>query len=63
AIGTLLFAFLVEFLQYIAIVDTMGLRGNAVARTVIGTSFSWEDIAMYTIGFALVLIAEARFNK
>ncbi|RZJ72425.1 DUF2809 domain-containing protein [Flavobacterium sp.] len=58
AFGTLMFAFLVEFLQYLQIVDRLDLRDNKVARIVIGTSFSWEDLAMYAIGILVVLLAE-----
>jgi hypothetical protein len=58
AIATLLFAFLVEFLQYLQIVDELGLQHNKLARTVIGTSFAWEDIWMYLIGFGIVILAE-----
>lgn len=63
AIATLAFAFLVEFLQYANIVDALGLRDNKTARTVIGMSFSLEDLVMYVLGIAIVLLAEAPFRK
>lgn len=62
AIGTLLFSFLVEFLQFLQIVDRLGLRGNKIARIVIGTSFSWEDLLMYVLGILSVLLAEKWFS-
>ena len=58
AIGTLLFAYAIEVLQYFKIVRLLGLEQFAVARIVIGTSFSWIDIFCYTLGIALVLIIE-----
>jgi hypothetical protein len=47
---TFLFACFVEFMQYLHIIETIGLSDNAVARTVIGTSFDWRDILCYAIG-------------
>jgi len=58
ALAVLLFAFLVEFCQYLNVVDYLNLRSNAIARTVIGTSFSWLDMLTYIIGIAIVLVAE-----
>ncbi len=54
----LAFAFLVEFLQYCNTVERLGLQHNKIARTVIGTSFSWIDILTYIIGIAIVWISE-----
>lgn len=58
AIGTLLFSFLVEILQYFKIVEILGLESHRLARTVIGTSFVWEDFVFYTMGIVTVLICE-----
>lgn len=46
------FAWFVEFLQFVKIVEILGLEKNAIARTVIGTSFDWKDIGAYSIGAA-----------
>ena len=51
--GVLIFAFLVEFLQYIRIIDILGLRDIEFFRVLIGTTFSWKDIICYTIGAAV----------
>lgn len=58
SIGVLLFSFLVETLQYFKIVEILGLESNRLARTVIGTSFVWEDFIFYTLGIVTVLICE-----
>ena len=63
AISTLVFAVLVELLQYVHIVEILGLENNAVARTVIGTSFSRKDIIAYTAGIAVVLVVERLLSK
>lgn len=57
-IGVLLFAYFIEFLQYLQLVKVLGLQNNAVARTVIGTTFQWGDILMYTLGIGLVFVVE-----
>ena len=58
ASGVLLFSFLVEILQHFKIVEVLGLENYPLARTVIGTSFSWEDFIAYSIGIAVTLVAE-----
>lgn len=63
ALGVLLFAFCIEILQYINIVQKLKLQHNTVAKTVIGTSFSWEDILAYLAGIFIVIAVENRFNK
>ena len=58
AIGTLLFSYLIETLQYFRIVDKLGLAKNIYAKTVIGYGFEWWDILAYTLGICTVLIIE-----
>jgi hypothetical protein len=58
AIAVLLFSFLIEALQYLDIVNRLGLGSSAIARTVIGTSFSWTDMIAYTLGIATVCFVE-----
>lgn len=59
----LVFSWFVEALQYLQIIRILGLEGNTVARTVIGTTFSWTDIVAYTLGIALVVGVEVVMNK
>lgn len=58
AIGVLLFAYLVETLQYFQVVDALGWQHSRLARIVIGTAFSWEDIFAYTVGIVVVILLE-----
>jgi hypothetical protein len=58
AILVLLFAFCVEFLQYLKIVDVLGLGENKIMRIIIGTSFSFEDLIAYFLGFLIILVVE-----
>lgn len=54
----LLFAFTIELLQYINLVEKLGLEKSKVARTVIGTSFAWEDLLCYVVGIVVVIVIE-----
>lgn len=61
-IGVLLFAYLVEFGQYLNLVELLGLQNNKLARVVIGTVFTWGDILCYTIGAAICCIVDKQKN-
>lgn len=50
AAGVLVFAFIVEFLQLIHIVDILGLGDSAFFRTLIGTGFTVIDLFCYAAG-------------
>lgn len=63
AMAVLLFAFGVETLQYFTIIEKLGLQDNSLARTVIGTSFAWEDLIAYTAGIVLVIVFEKILNS
>ena len=56
AIAVLLFAYIIEILQYFNIVKILGLQNSAIARIVIGTSFEWTDLLAYTLGIGLVIL-------
>ncbi|MEO8769631.1 MAG: DUF2809 domain-containing protein [Ferruginibacter sp.] len=58
AIAVLIFSFCIEFLQYLHIVDLLGLSQYKIARIVIGTSFAWTDILAYCVGIGIVLLVE-----
>ena len=63
AVFVLLFSFSVEFLQYLNIIEKLGLQDSKIARIVIGTSFAWIDILCYIVGIVIVLLAEKWFKK
>lgn len=62
-IGVLAFAFLVEFLQYIHIVDLIGLGDIQFFRVLIGTSFSVNDLWSYTLGTAIAVTGTFIYKK
>jgi Protein of unknown function (DUF2809) len=58
AISVLVFAFVVEILQYFNLVDLLGLRTNRIATIVLGSTFDWLDLLAYTIGISIVACVE-----
>jgi hypothetical protein len=62
ALGVFAFACLIEGLQYLRLVDRLGLRDNRLIATVLGTTFDRKDILAYAIGAALVLAVEYRLK-
>jgi hypothetical protein len=58
ALSVLLFSYLIEILQHLNLLQHLGLEHSRLARTLLGISFSWTDMAMYTAGFITVLIVE-----
>jgi hypothetical protein len=63
AIFVLFFSFTIELLQYLRIVEILGLQKYPVARTVIGTLFEWIDLLAYIAGTAIVITVEKYLLK
>lgn len=63
ALGVLLFAFCIETLQYFDFVGRLGLSQNLLLSVVLGSTFDWMDILMYTKGIFIVLILELLLRK
>lgn len=63
AIATLIFSYIIETAQYFQVVSVLGLEEYKWARIIIGTSFSWWDILMYSLGILSVLILERCSSK
>jgi hypothetical protein len=62
AVSVLIFSVTVELLQYLKIVEVLGLQNNKVAKIIIGTSFAWLDLLVYALGIAIVLLVEKIIN-
>ena len=58
----LLFSFIVEFLQLWGFCDRFGIT-NEFLRIIIGTGFSWIDIACYCIGIIPCYLSEYLMRK
>jgi hypothetical protein len=60
---TLAIALAIELAQVFNLLDAVGLRGNQLARIVLGGVFDPLDLAAYVAGAALVLGAEILMRK
>ena len=58
--AVLLFAYLMETLQYFKLVELLGLEGSKLATTLIGTDFAWMDMLAYTLGAVAIIWVERR---
>ena len=58
AAGVFAFAVIVEATQAADLAARLGLTGTAFGRLVLGSTFSWADIAAYGAGAIGVLIAD-----
>lgn len=58
AITVLIFSYAVEISQYFHLVTQLGLQRNRLAKILLGTSFSFNDILAYTLGVITVLLIE-----
>lgn len=63
AIAVLVFAFTIELLQFLKIVEKLNLEKSKIATTVIGTSFSWIDLLTYIVGIAIIIAVEKDLDK
>ena len=54
----LVFAYVVETLQYFKLVHFLGLRHSRIANIIMGNSFEWLDMIAYSLGIVMVLFVE-----
>jgi hypothetical protein len=63
ALAVLLFSYAVEISQYFHFINKLGLQHSKIGRIIMGTSFGWTDIAMYTAGIGVVIFMESLWSK
>lgn len=63
ALVVLLFAYFVEWLQYLNLVRALGWQHSKLANVVLGNHFEWIDMLAYTLGIGLVLLFERNLRK
>jgi len=49
-----------EILQYLQLADLLGLKKGSLAYILLGNTFSWSDLLMYSLGGALATWLDAR---
>ncbi|CAN5190541.1 DUF2809 domain-containing protein [soil metagenome] len=62
-IGVLLFACVIEAMQYGELLEWIGLGNSKIANVVLGNFFDWGDILAYTLGIVFVIIIEEVFKN
>lgn len=63
AISVLLLSYIVEVSQYFHVVGLLGLQHSQLAKILLGTSFSFTDLLVYTLGIGLVILIEHLKNS
>lgn len=63
AIGVLLFACIIETLQYFNFVKIIHLENNKLAKTILGYGFEWIDILAYTLGTITIFLIDSNYTK
>ncbi len=63
ALIVLVIAFAIEFLQLANVLEHLSLNNNKFIATVLGTSFSVQDLIAYTLGTVFILITDIIINK
>ncbi|WGH75393.1 DUF2809 domain-containing protein [Tenacibaculum tangerinum] len=57
-ISVLIFAYVVEFLQFVPLLEFLGLQKNRLAAMLLGTTFSMGDLVAYSLGVGTALLLE-----
>ncbi len=57
-LGVLLVAYALEALQYVHLLQHLGLAHSRIAAIVLGNHFEWVDMLAYTLGAGLIWGAE-----
>lgn len=63
ALRVLLFSYLVETLQYFRFIYLLGWEKSTIVKILIGSSFAWLDLVMYTLGILTVILIEKNRTK
>lgn len=62
ALGVLIFSFNIEFLQYLKLIEILGLQNNKIAVTVLGATFDWLDLLAYILGVLISYFIDKKLN-
>lgn len=63
AISILIFAFSIEFLQLINILEILNLENSYLAKLILGSTFHVSDLIAYTLGIITILIIEYKLQN
>lgn len=57
-LGVVIFAYLIEWLQYLDILDILHIRGNTILKLALGSVFDPYDLIAYTVGWILIFLID-----
>lgn len=60
---SLIISYLVEFAQYGNLICHLHLEYNTVTKIILGTSFSWLDMLMYSLGGVCIYLIERLLHR
>lgn len=63
AIGVLIFAFAIEFLQLANLLEILNLQDNHLAKLILGSTFHVSDLLAYTLGIITIIIVEYKLQN
>ncbi len=63
AVAVLVFAYLIELMQYLDFVNYIGLGDNRIATVILGNYFDWGDMLAYTLGILTILSVEHSIGR
>lgn len=58
----LLFSVLLEILQYLKLINYIGLGQSKVAKIIIGTTFDFRDLLAYVLGTIIVYLLDTKLH-
>ncbi len=62
-IGVLLFAYIIEFSQYLNLISLLNLQDIKLARIIIGTTYDGMDLVAYSLGALILFISTIKNQK
>ncbi len=62
ALSVLCFAYFVEFLQWVNILEVLGLQRSLTTDLILGSFFDWKDILAYSMGILFVIVVEYSYR-
>jgi hypothetical protein len=63
AIGILMFAFTIEFLQLFKLTEILNPQKNEILQVILGSTFQISDLLAYSFGTLTILILEYKIQK
>lgn len=57
----LVYAYITEITQYFHLIYKLNLEHSFLARIILGKSFSWMDMLIYTLAFICILFFEKKY--